>query len=257
LHGLEIVNREKTMLKKVVWRLQDQALQWLWFMSGVRKEYIGFDKGLLTWLRILRHKKLKRSIHICLLEVHPIGGNFGCFTTFWINERSRVCSASLNEHIEDADIVWVYSQDPLPNSVKKKLLQTIRKVKPGTPIMNHPDVYNIYHEENTFRILKEAGVNVPRSEFIEKDIGKTLVVYKAIGTHSAPKNLSLYRGPMQGLRPFEFIDSRGSDGLYRKYRVFYINGLIYPHYLLLSNQWNVYWASKKHIEYIFEISSVR
>ncbi|MEW6416535.1 MAG: hypothetical protein AB1480_00220 [Nitrospirota bacterium] len=74
------------MLKKVVWRVQDIALQWLWFMSNVKKEHIGFDKGPLTWFRAKRHKKLRRPIHICLIEVYPKSGKFGHFTAFWINE---------------------------------------------------------------------------------------------------------------------------------------------------------------------------
>lgn len=247
------MNREKTLIKKVTWRLQDLALQWLWFAFNIKKEYIGYDKGLLTWLRTRRHRKLKRPIHICLLEVYPRGGKFGRFTAFWINERSLVCSVSINEYIENADILWVFSQDPLTENIKKELLQTIKKARPGTPVINHPDVYNSYHEEYTFRALKEAGVNVPRFEFTENDIGKAHVLYKLIWEHGSPKFLSLYRGPVKGHRPFEFIDSRGSDGLFRKYRAFYINGLVYHPYLLLSDHWDVRWATKKQVKYTFEI----
>jgi len=243
------------MLKKVAWRIEDQALQWLWFMLKVKKERIGFDKGPLTWFREKSHKKLRRPIHICLLDAYPKGGKFSRFTAFWINERSRVCSVSINEYIENADVLWIYSQDPLPDNVKKELLQTIKKAKPGTPVINHPDVYNSYHEENSFRALKEAGVNVPRFEFTENDIGKTHVVYKLIGKHGSPKFLSLYQGPVKGHQPFEFIDSRGSDGFFRKYRAFYINGVVYHPYLLLSDHWNVRWATKKQVEYIFEIQA--
>ncbi|MEW6416536.1 MAG: hypothetical protein AB1480_00225 [Nitrospirota bacterium] len=67
----------------------------------------------------------------------------------------------------------------------------MRKAKPETPVINHPDVYNIYHEEYTFRALKEAGVNVPREEFSGEDIGKTLVVYKPNGKHGSPKLMKI------------------------------------------------------------------
>ena len=99
----------KIMLKKAVWRVKDIAVQWLWFAFPVKEEKVGYDKGLLTWLRLVKHKRLKRRIHICFLDIYPGRGKFGRFTAFWINERSRLCSASVNERIEDADIVWIYS----------------------------------------------------------------------------------------------------------------------------------------------------
>jgi len=236
--------------------LQDIMAQWLWFVFNIEKERIGYDKGLLTWLRLRKHRKLRRHIHICLLDVYPKGGKFGRFMAFWINERSRVCSASLNERIEEADIVWIYSQDPLPSDVKEELLNTIKRSREGTKVINHPDFYNSYHSEHTFRALAEAGVNVPRSEFTEEDINKTLVVYKTVGRHSAPKNLSLFRGSIESFQPFEFIDSRDSDGLYRKYRALYINGIVYPDYLLFSSQWNVCWSLKNHADFTFEMTPV-
>ena len=82
----------------------DLALQWIWPLSGVPPQRIGYDRGLLTWLREKRHRKAKKEIHICFLEVQPAGGKFGRFMTYWINERSIHCSASLNRRIGEADI---------------------------------------------------------------------------------------------------------------------------------------------------------
>lgn len=243
-------------------RAKDLMVQWLWFAFNVKKERIGYDKGLLTRLRVAGHRKLRRKIHICLLDLYPKGGKFGRFTSFWINERSRLCSASVNEGIEDADIVWIYSQDPLPPDIRKECLLEIKRAAAGTPVINHPGAYNTYHEEHTFRLLERAGVSVPRSEFREEDIGKTPAVYKVNGKHGSSKFLSFYSGELEGYRAFEFVDSRRAEGLYRKYRAFYIAGIISPNHVAFSEHWNVHRETRKSTEYIFdmtqlEIDSVR
>jgi len=245
---------DNMILKKVIWRLQDNMIQWLWFAFNVNKERIGYDKGLLTWLRAAGHKKLRRHIHICLLDIYPAGGKFGKFTRFWINERSRICKATLNEGMEDADIIWIFSQDPLPPDIKKELLLMINKARHGAPVINHPDFYNSYHEENSFRKLSEAGISVPRNNFTDHDIGKTTVVYKVIGHHGSSKFLSPYKGSIEGFRPFEFIDSRGHEGLYRKFRAFYILDNVIPNHVAYSGQWNVHRETKEHTEYLFDMT---
>ena len=110
---------------KACWRLKSIAVQWLWLLLHIQPEFIGFDTGLLTWLRERKHTRLRRKIHICLLEYYPKSGKFGRFMRFWINEKSHICSVSLNEKIEKADIIWVFSQDPLPSATKEELLRIL------------------------------------------------------------------------------------------------------------------------------------
>jgi hypothetical protein len=245
----DIDTKEIGQFTRVVWRIQDAAVQWLWFALPVPPERIGYGRGPLTWLRQSRHRKLRRSVHICLLDYRPEGGRQSKLTEFWINERSRACSASLNEGIEDADVVWVYCKDPIPPHKKGELLRALKRAKPGTPVINHPEVYNAYHQERTFTVLAEAGVNVPRSEFTDEDIGKTLVVYKTEGRHGhSPKFLSEYTGPRAGYRAFEFVDSRGPEGWHKRYRAYYIFGAVYPHFLRFSDQWNVHSTTSRRME---------
>jgi hypothetical protein len=247
-----MINR--MFFKKVQWRINDNLLQWFWFVSLAHEGHIGHDKGLFTWVRTYRHKKIRRPVRICLLDVHPKGGKFGKFTAFWINERSRVCSASVNKGIRDADIAWIYSQDPLPLEVKDKLLETLAQCGPSVRVINHPNVYNSYHEDLCFERLDAAGVSVPRSRFRQSDIGKTYVVYKVKGTHGSTKFKGLYSGPVEGYRPFEFHDSRGPDGLYRKFRAFYVLGDIIPNHVALGRNWNVHRKTKIKTEYIFDLT---
>jgi glutathione synthase/RimK-type ligase-like ATP-grasp enzyme len=249
--------RLRNPLKRAARRVADAAVQWLWFALPVQPRLIGYSgKGLLTWLRQRRHKSLRRQVHICLLDYRPEDkkqSRFakwqGNFTAFWINERSRVCSASLNDRIEDADVIWIYCPDPIPSNKKHNLLQTLRKARAEAPIINHPEVYNSYHEEGIFDLLAKVGVSVPRSELTNKEIGRTLAVYKTEGQHGhAPKFLSEYTGPKAGYRAFEFIDSRGPDGLYRRYRAYYLLGKVYPSLLRSSSHWNVYSQTAERTE---------
>jgi hypothetical protein len=230
----------KNRLVKYRRRLEDAALQWLWFALPVQRERVGYGSGPLTWIRRSRHKNLRRDIHICLLDYMPETGRQGRFTEFWINERSHACSASLNGAIEEANVVWVYCKDPIPRGEQEGLLRALARSRPGTPVINHPKVYDSYHVGDTFSRLSEAGVGAPRSELTDEDIGTTPVVYKTEGGHGhTPKILSRYEGPKAGFRAFEFVDSRGAEGLYRRYRAYYLLGAVQPGMLLLSNHWNV------------------
>lgn len=244
------------LLRKAIWRFTDLCLQWFWFVTPVDRSRIGYDRGPLTWRRVAGHRRLKRRIHICLIDIYPGGGKFGKFACFWINERSKICSASVNERIEEADVVWIYSQDPLPDTAKAELVRILKKKKPGTPVVNHPDVYNGYHEDRCFKALRDAGVGVPRSEFTDADIDKTPVVYKAIGRHGSSSTLSLYRGPMKGFRAFEYCESRGADGIFKKYRAFCMLGRVIPRHLLLGHDWNVHRETSTKAIYGFCITEI-
>jgi hypothetical protein len=229
--------------------IEDVVAQSLWFALPVDPERIGYGEGPLTRLRRRRHKKSRKQIHICFLDYRPEGGRQSKFTEFWINERSRLCSASMNDRIEDADVVWTYCKDPIPPNKKGRLLHALKRAMPGTPVINHPEVYNSYHEERVFMALAEAGVSVPRSEFSDRDVGKTLVIYKTKGRHGhAPKYLSEYEGSKAGYRAFEFVSSRGPDGLNRRYRAYYLLGTVYPSLLRSSGNWNVYSQTAERTE---------
>ncbi len=250
---MNLVDETRPVLCRVYWRMKSLALQWSWFLPGIQPRHIGYDYGPLTWLKERKHRHCRKQIHICLLEYYPPGGKFGRFMSFWINERSLICSASLNDGMNDADVFWIYSQDPIPSPIQTKLLRALKKGKTDVAVINHPLFYNAYHEVSSFQMMEKAGIGVPRTEFNETDIGKTLVVYKMVNAQACPKFLSPYRGVVDGYRAFEFIDSRASNGLYVKYRALYLAGFILPEFILYSDQWNVVWKTKKDIDYSFEM----
>lgn len=242
------------LVRKALWRLEDVFLQWFWCLTTIDRSRIGYDAGPLTRRRVAGHRRLRRRIHLCLLDFHRRRGKFGGFMAFWINEKSEICSASVNERVEDADVVWTYSQDPVPLEAETKIRETLEKKRPEVPVINHPDHYNAYHEDDCFDKLRAAGVSVPRSEFGNGDVGRTDVVYKVTGRHGASKFLAPYRGPVEGYRAFEFHDSRTSGGMFRKYRAYYILGNVIPYHVVFSDFWNVHRETRRRTEYNFDIT---
>lgn len=220
--------------------------QWAWFALGIDASRVGYGRGPLAWRRASRHRCLERPVHICLLEP-PGSGPFGRMTAFSINERSACCRASLNEGVEEADVVWTYCQDPLSDELKARLRAEIGRARPDARVINDPDFYNSYHETGVFGKLTEAGAPVPRTDFGEADKGRTLVVYKQIGAHSAPKELTEYDGPRPGYRAFEFVDGRDAQGRYARYRGYYMAGLVGAGTVVYSSEWNAY--SRTYVAY--------
>jgi hypothetical protein len=235
--------------------ITDWSLQWFWGLLGIPAEKIGLGHGPLSWARRLTQKRTSKDIHICLLEIGGNGLSFGPLTAWAINRGSKRCSVAVNGDLSRADVIWVYSQDPLPPKHQAELERRIRtSARSGTPIINAPATYNSYHAQDAFQRLSSAGVCVPRHTFTEDDIGKVQVVYKASACQGAPKVLALYDGPRAGAGAFEFVDSRGPDGLFRRYRAHYLAGMVRPSEVFVSRHWNVCFQHASDIEYVFDVS---
>jgi len=216
-------------------------------LTGTRPSRIGFSPGPLTDLRKARHalgSALRtRPLRLCLLEHDTSTMYFAEPTAFWINQRSRVCWAQRNLAPERADLVWVFTQDPLTPEVRSWLDAQLRRVRPGVRVLNSPAVYDAYHEPDCFSRLARAGVRVPRSVG-PADVGVTPVVYKAVGEQAARKERCVYDGPRPGFRAAVAHDSRGADGRYRRYRAFVLGDLVLPEDVLVADHWN---ASLRHL----------
>ena len=217
-------------------------------LTGTPPRRIGFGPGPVTDLRTARHaagRTLRtRPLRLCLLE-HDTSTMFLAEpTAFWVNERSRVCWAERNGPVERADLVWVFTQDPLTPEVRAWLDAQLRRVRPGVRVLNPPAVHDAYHDPDCFRRLARAGVRVPRTDFTAADVGVTPVVYKAAGEQSARKDRCPYDGPRPGFRAAVAHDSRGPDGRYRRYRAFVLGDLVLPEDVLVADHWN---ASLRHL----------
>lgn len=247
-----------TSPRKVPMAIRRRVMEWvsqhLWFLAGIPAARVGRGQGWLTSHRSRRHRRLQRPIRIALLEVDTPEPRFGALTACWINERSRLCSAAVNEGIERADILWIYSQDPLSPQTRQKLQTLCARARSDVRIINALEHYNAYHDIDSFQRLVAAGVNVPDSQFSEVDVGRTQVVYKLSGVQGASKTVEPWTGPRTGTQAFRFIDSRGADGLYRRYRAFYLVGAVRPSKLMVCNHWNVCLKNRPRLEFGFEMT---
>jgi len=231
----------------------DAAAQMLWFLPGVGEERVGYDHGLLTWLRERRHRRLKRPVHICLVS-QPVS-HFARVTAFWLNERSKLCRATVNEGMAEADILWFYAQDPLGED-RQRLFSTLASIPCQWPrlVINSPARYDGYHGSDFFTMLSAAGVNVPRSTFTDEDIGRTQVVYKFQGLQDSPKRMATYEGHVPGWRAFEFVDSRDETDRFARYRAFYLLGIVRPAEVFFGKDWNVCLRTAEEIRYTFTLT---
>lgn len=223
-----------------------------WLASGVPPRSIGWGPGPLTAWRLARHRRLRRPVQICLLEYQDGGTRFAAPHAFWINERSRLCTARVGRP-DGADVVWIFSQDPLTRAARRRLDADLARLPTGVPVLNRPETYDAYHRDDAFPRLAAAGVGVPRTAFTKQDLGVTPVVYKAQGEQSARKFLSPYRGPVPDFRGFAYEDGRGPDGLPRRYRAFFLAGLIHPHNVIVSDHWAVSAHNVRRVEHTFDL----
>ncbi len=223
-------------------------------LSGVPPRRIGWSDGPLTTLRLARHRRLRRPVRLTLLERHTTGTVFGPPTAFWLNERSRVVRAEVNGPPEEADLAWVFTQDPIAPDARAALEADLARLRPGTPVLNPLSSYDAYHADDCFPRLAAAGVRVPRHVFGPGDVGRTRVVYKRQGEQTSRKDLAVYDGPRPGYRAFELVDGRGADGRWRRYRVFFVAGAVLPTDVIVSGRWEVGLGSLDDLEVVFAMT---
>ncbi len=235
---------------------QDLFLQWFWYLTPVPESRIGFGAGPLTWRRVRAQRRLQRDLHIVFLQCARCRTDLAPITAWAVNANSRRCTASVNAGLERADIVWVYTQDPLrADEVRAIETRIAAAAAPGTPVINPPASYNAYHEPDAFRRLERAGVSVPKHELTEADLGVTQAVYKRLDLQGVAKVGTVYDGPREGYRAFEFVDSRGPDGLYRRYRAHHFVGTSRPSEVFIGPVWNVCNRTMTAIDYSFALTA--
>ena len=232
----------------------DVGAQWLWWLPGVDRGRIGLGPGPWTWIREARHSKLDRPMSITLLEYPRPRLIFGRLMAAWINDNSEHFKARVNRGVTAADVVWVYSQDPLSQRSSEALRHALARARADAVVVNPLDRYNAYHEAECFPTLEAAGVSVPRSDGRLAE-GES-AIYKRAGEQASVKTREPYTGPKPGYRAFEFVDGWKDDGFHR-YRAFYLFGAVRPSKLQVSRDWNVCLSTSHRIEYSFVATSAK
>ena len=136
--------------------------------------------------------------------------------------------------------------------------------KTSAPVINDPDaVLATSRADVTARLSVVRGVRPPRTialpralvtvaEFTQRGYDFPLLLRSPghhTGNHFAwvdiADELEAVREtlPGQELLAIEYLDGRGTDGMYRKYRVLFIAGTLYPLHLAISPNWKVHYFS--------------
>lgn len=89
--------------------------------------------------------------------------------------------------------------------------------------------------EETIESIERAGLSFP---VILRDVGTH--GGKIIGLFATMDELQRAAPPTGERIATEFVDFRSADGLYRKFRVFFIGGVIVLRHMLVSDEWNIH-----------------
>jgi hypothetical protein len=137
-------------------------------------------------------------------------------------------------------------------------------VRSGAPVINDPDaVLASGRASITERLASIPGVVAPRTIALPRasvtadELAKRGFTFPLLlrspghhtGNHFAwvesAADLDAVRDELPGLEllAIEYLDGRGPDGQYRKYRVLFIGGKLYPLHLAISARWKVHYFS--------------
>ncbi len=200
----------------------------------------GFGPQPHTALREVRHRARRRRgarLRLCLLELPHDRPPIGTAHAFWLNERSRVFDVVRNGAPERADVVWLFSQDPLGPRVREALATRLARLPAHVAVLNPPATYDAYHAPGAFARLEAAGVRVPRTRFGPQDEGVTPVVFKALDEQPARKFVRPWGGPVPGFRPFALEDGRDAEGRSWRLRAYYVAGEVLSGDAVASAGW--------------------
>jgi glutathione synthase/RimK-type ligase-like ATP-grasp enzyme len=143
-----------------------------------------------------------------------------------------------------------------------KVLDNLKKLLRGVPgrVINRPDAVLRSTRDQVARLLSGVpGLIVPRAVRLQGSkpvlAAKTLeragiaapLILRRTGTH-AGKIVGLFDSvdaAVEALTPgehiaTEFVDFAGTDGLYRKYRVYFIGQRVVLRHMVVSDNWNVH-----------------
>ena len=134
----------------------------------------------------------------------------------------------------------------------------------GAPVINDPDaVLASGRASVTERLARIPGVvtprtiALPRSSITAEELTKRGFTFPLLlrspghhtGNHFAwvqtPLALAAVRDSLPGIEllAIAYVDGRGPDEMYRKYRVLFIGGKLYPLHLAISPRWKVHYFS--------------
>jgi hypothetical protein len=188
--------------------------------------------------------------------VAAVGGNIP--TQHWIDDRIFAVTAIYADFFDPTDPLPPHAM--IVNAIGDAdlcgtALASAEQIVTGStaPLINHPTLVRVTgREENARRLAHIPDVIAPRITTLPRawELGFPLLV-RAPGYHTGqyfirvetPDGLTEAAASLsrENLLAIEYLNSRGPDGLARKYRVMFIGGVLYPLHLAISAGWKVHY----------------
>ena len=135
----------------------------------------------------------------------------------------------------------------------------------NTPVLNHPRmVLRTGRVDTASALTGQDGARFPLTTEYDREAGEfgdhleryghTLpVVVRPIGTHGGKalvkiedrRGIPAWLAPLRRFVVTDFVDYAGRDGLYRKYRVVYVNGRLIRRHFITSDEWKIVIESRR------------
>lgn len=226
------------------------------------------------------------KIEIDLCSPSKVGFNFqgGCEVLSLINlppNKYQIVNLTLPfiypvgakpEPIRLGKVDLIFNEICDPDSSSKALKGAIKVCELlKVPVINEPKNVLNSGRDRVYQMLKDIeGLYVPKTikifpkrreeviEHIKTTFGNKPVLLRPAGEHTN-KDMDILKGEedaykldkyaLDGRAYYltEFVDYKSEDGLYKKYRVFMIDGKPYPRHMIVSKQWNIHAGVRKEL----------
>lgn len=184
--------------------------------------------------------------------------------------RSKEEAVGLKINFNTVNLIFNAICDPGMCKKAVEVAINLLKDNPGVPVINHPEkLYRVQRDE-MYRILHGVdSLYVPKTVKIQPESFKSIVnfvkeekifpfIFREVGRHTNTKAElireerdlhKLEKYPFLGQEYYltEFVDYRSGDGLYRKYRVVVIDGIMYPRHMIVSDSWNIHAGEREKL----------
>jgi hypothetical protein len=213
-------------------------------------------------LVVQRYRGTAAPVRVLLL----VSTRFGNIATrLFLDDRTFEVSAIYVDYWDEAwplpshEVVFnaVGDADLCASTLRRAAALTLRT---AAPIINVPaQVATTGRLENARRLAAVPGLVAPAVRWLARDASGALpdwrfpLLLRTPGHHMGQHFVRVENRqalpaavaglPGEQLLAIEYLDSRGADGLVRKYRVMCIGGVLYPLHLAISSDWKVHYFS--------------
>lgn len=226
-----------------------------------RADQLHWQKGFAGQAIVTREYRCQASTIPVLLLVDAGGGN--THTRQWIDESCYAVTTIYTQffdpiHPLPPHVAVVNAISDPDRSATALARAEVIVALTAAPVINPPSlVWATGRVENTRRLAGVSGVIAPQTKALSRvallaaENLRFPLLLRAPGFHTGqhflqvPNRAALPAAadalPGETLLAIDYLDARGADGMARKYRVMFIDGVAYPLHLAISADWKVHY----------------